>query len=180
MASKKQSHKKSRIPGFIPERRKSLSQLLESLENNGIQVKVVKLPESFWYKKKTRLSVAVRNLSKAKELGISISDLKPEDKISIHENKVSLRPSLSQETLIMCKAFGYMPKKTKLNEKLKKLKKQLDKAEAKANSLSRKYEDSKKDNSRYLILDVSLKFSRKVFEIKKMKLINAKILTYHD
>lgn len=180
MASKKQIHKKSRIPGFIPKRGKSLSELLTSLVNAFTQVKIVKLPESFWYKKKSRTSVSVHNLTKAKQLGVHVSDLKPEDRKHPHKNKVSLRPSLSQEAFIICKAFGYIPKKTKLNKKLKKLKIQLEKAETKANSLSRKYEDSKKDNSRYLILDVSLKFSRTTFAIKKMKIINTKILTYHD
>lgn len=159
MASKKQKHKKSRIPGFIPDNRKSLIELLDSLKDKGVQIKVVTLSESLTYKKKNRI--------KPKLLGKGP-----------HKNKVSLKVSLSQETYLMCKAHGYMPKKTKLKKKLRKIEKTLAKAEAKAKSLSRKYELSKKEKSRYSILKTSVKFGIKIAEIKRYKLINFKIISY--
>lgn len=159
MASKKQKHKKSREPGIISDRRKSLVELLDSLKDNGIQIKTITLSESLIYKKKNRIKP-------------KLLDKNP------HKNKISLKIPPSQETYIMCKSFGYMPKKTKLNKKIKRINEYLNKAANKANSLSRKYADSKKEKSRYSILTTSVKFGYKVQEIKTFKLINFKITLY--
>ena len=71
----------------------------------GLRIEPVK------WKKKPRLSIAVQNSMKVKELGLhSISELPAEVRKLPHKNKITLKIPVEKENLNIIISLGYIPK----------------------------------------------------------------------